>query len=41
MASPSKEEQLLNLILENSPLKQWHFEEFVKQTDMTRAAINK
>lgn len=41
MPSPSKEEQILNLILENSPLKHWHFEEFVKQTDMTRAAINK
>ena len=41
MATPSKEEQLLNLILENSPLKQWHFEGFVEQTDMTRAAINK
>jgi len=41
MASPSKEEQLLSLILENSPLKQWHFEEFVKETNMTRGAINK
>ena len=41
MASPSKEDELLKLILENSPLKHWHFEEFVKQTTMTRAAINK
>ncbi len=41
MASPSKEYQLLSLILETSPLKQWHFKEFVGQTDMTRAAINK
>jgi predicted nucleotidyltransferase len=41
MATPSKEEQLLNLILGNSPLKIWHFEEFVKQTNMTRASINK
>lgn len=41
MAVPSKEEQILNLILENSPLKQWHFEEFVKNTNMARAAINK
>lgn len=41
MASPSKENQILKLILENSPLKHWHFEDFVKQTNMTRAAINK
>jgi predicted nucleotidyltransferase len=41
MASPSKEEQLLKLILENSPLKHWHFEEFVKESGMTRAAVNK
>ncbi|MFC1691767.1 nucleotidyltransferase domain-containing protein [Nanoarchaeota archaeon] len=41
MASPSKEHKVLELILENSPLKQWHFEEFVKTTNMTRAAVNK
>lgn len=41
MASPSKENQILELIFENSPLKHWHFEDFVKQTNMTRAAVNK
>lgn len=41
MGSPSKEERILELILENSPLKQWHFEEIVKETKMTRAAVNK
>lgn len=41
MASPSKEEQVLKLILENSPLKHWHFEEIVKQANITRAAANK
>ncbi len=41
MASPSKEEQILVLILENSPLKHWHFGEIVKKTNMTRAAVNK
>ena len=41
MASPSKEEQVLRLILENSPLKHWHFEEIVKNVDMTRAAVSK
>lgn len=41
MASPSKEEQILGLILENSPLKHWHFEEIVKKINMTRAIVNK
>jgi predicted nucleotidyltransferase len=41
MASPSKEEQILVLILENSPFKHWHFEEILKKIDMTRAAANK
>jgi len=41
MASPSKEELLLQLLLENSPLKQWHFEDLLKQTKMTRASLNK
>lgn len=41
MAVPSKEDNLLKILLENSPLKHWHFEEFVKQAKMTRAAVNK
>lgn len=41
MAIPSKEDQVLRLILENSPLKHWHFEEILKKTNMTRAAVNK
>jgi predicted nucleotidyltransferase len=41
MASPSKEEQVLRIILENSPLRHWHFEELVKSSGMTRAAANK
>lgn len=41
MASKSKEEQILKLILENSPSKHWHFEEIVKNAKMTRAAANK
>ncbi len=41
MASESKEELILKLILENSPLKHWHFEEFVKITGMTKASVNK
>ena len=41
MASPSKEESILKLILENSPLKHWHFEEMTKESKMTRAAANK
>lgn len=41
MASPSKEEKILELILENSPLKHWHFEEFLRITDITRGALNK
>ena len=41
MGSPSKEEQIKELILENSPFKHWHFEEIVKQTKITRAAVNK
>ena len=41
MASVSKEEQVLMLILENSPLKHWHFEEIVKQAKVTRAVANK
>src|SRR3989344_1586046 len=41
MASPSKEEKVLKLILENSPLKEWHFEEIVREAKMTRAVANK
>ncbi|MFC1800467.1 nucleotidyltransferase domain-containing protein [Nanoarchaeota archaeon] len=41
MAVQSKEDQLSKTILENSPLKRWHFEEFVRETNMTRAIINK
>lgn len=41
MASPSKEEALLRLILENSPLKHWHFEELLKKAGMSRAALGK
>jgi|SRR3989344_614394 len=41
MASPSKEEQILKLILENSPLKEWHFEEIIRESKVTKAAANK
>ncbi|MBD3248735.1 hypothetical protein GF336_01700 [Candidatus Woesearchaeota archaeon] len=41
MASPSKEEKILELILENSPLRRWHFNEFVEKTGITKAAVNK
>ncbi len=41
MASPSKEENVLKLILENSPLKEWHFEEIVREAKATKAVSNK
>ena len=41
MGSPSKENNVLKLILENSPLKEWHFEEILKESKATRAATNK
>ena len=41
MASESKENNVLKLILENSPTRQWHFEEIVKQAQVTRAVANK
>jgi predicted nucleotidyltransferase len=41
MASESKEGNLLMLILENSPLRQWHFEELVKQSKLSRSVANK
>ncbi len=41
MATPSKEQNILQLILENSPLKEWHFEEIVKQAEVTRIVASK
>ncbi len=41
MASPSKEENVLKLILENSPLKEWHFEETVREANVTKVVANK
>ena len=41
MASPSKEENVLKLILENSPLKEWHFEEMVRKAKVTKLVANK
>lgn len=41
MASPSKEENVLKLILENSPLREWHFEEIVKGAKVTKLVANK
>jgi predicted nucleotidyltransferase len=41
MGSPSKEENVLRLILENSPLKEWHFEEIVKKANVTKLVANK
>jgi predicted nucleotidyltransferase len=41
MATPSKEENVLQLILENSPLKEWHFEEIVREAKVTRLVANK
>lgn len=41
MASPSKEENVLKLILENSPLKEWHFEDIVIEAKVTKAVANK
>ncbi len=41
MASPSKEEKVLKLILENSPFKEWHFEEIVRNANVTKAVANK
>ena len=41
MASPSKEENVLKLILENSPLKEWHFEEICREAKVTKAVANK
>lgn len=41
MASPSKEENVLKLILENSPLKEWHFDEIAKEAKVTKLVANK
>lgn len=41
MPSRSKEDQVLKLILENSPLKEWHFEEIVRNAKVTKAVANK
>lgn len=41
MASDSKEENVLKLILENSPFKEWHFEEIIKKAGVTRLVANK
>src|SRR3989344_9697692 len=41
MASQSKEENVLKLILENSPLKEWHFKEIVREAKITKLVANK
>ena len=41
MATPSKEEQVLKLLLENSPLREWHFGEIVREAKVTKAVANK
>ena len=41
MASPSKQESVLRLVLENSPLKEWHFEQIVRKAGVTKAVANK
>ena len=41
MASPSKEDCVLELILENSPLREWHFDEIVREADVSRAVAAK
>ena len=41
MPSPSKEERLLELILGTSQFKEWHFEELVRESKLTRAIVNK
>ena len=41
MASPSKEDHLLQLLLENSPLKQWRFDEIQKTAQVTKSVANK
>lgn len=41
MPSPSKEESVLKLFLENSPLRHWHFHEIVSKAKITKAVANK
>ncbi len=41
MATPSKEEQVLKIILENSPLKEWHFENILREAKVTRVVASK
>ena len=41
MASPSKEGNILQLILESSPLKEWHFGEIVREAKVAKAVANK
>src|SRR3989344_6661164 len=41
MASPSKQENVLKLILESSPLKEWRFKEIVKEAKVTKLVANK
>ncbi len=41
MASPSKEENVLKLILENSPMKEWHFSEIAEKAGVTKLVANK
>jgi len=41
MGSYSKEENVLKLILENSPFKEWHFEEIVREAQVTKLVANK
>ncbi len=41
MASPSKENNILSLILEESPMKEWQFGEIVTKAKVTKAVANK
>ena len=41
MASPSKEKNIVKLILENSPLKEWHFKDIIREAKITRLVANK
>ncbi len=41
MASPSKESSVVKLILENSPLKEWHLKEIIKEAKVTKAVAIK
>ncbi|MFP4524110.1 MAG: nucleotidyltransferase domain-containing protein [Candidatus Woesearchaeota archaeon] len=41
MATPSKEQRILDLILNHSPLKEWHFEELARESRTSRAATAK